>query len=221
MNKADRCRLLHAPYDPPPLKRGDPGTCLFRDCDAVITSWTDARISWPRCRALHHKRGRPALLVDDELLRAIRTESAEAIKYWFGVSTYTVWSWRKAFGISQWGTEGSRLLHKALSQAGADVLRDRPYSLEEREQRRQRAIRLKLVRNLKPGFHGRWWTKKEKALLGKLTDEIVAQRIGRPVNGVRIMRTRLGIPSANDRRRKVGRNRRSPRGITVLSSNPG
>jgi hypothetical protein len=78
--KADRCRLLHALYDPPPLKRGDRATCLYRDCDVVITSWTDARISWPCCRALHYRRGRPGMLVDDELLRAIRTESAEAIK---------------------------------------------------------------------------------------------------------------------------------------------
>jgi len=201
VNKADRCRLLHAPYDPPPLKRGDRATCLYRDCDVVITSWTGARISWPRCRALHHRRGRPAMLVDDELLRAIRRESAEAIKYWFGVSTYTVWSWRKAFGISQWGTEGSRRLHQALSETGAAVLRDKPLSREQVELRRRRAIKLKLVRYLKPGYHGRWWTKKERALLGKLSDEIVAKRIGRPVNGVRIMRTRLGIPSANDRRK--------------------
>jgi hypothetical protein len=44
---------------------------------------------------------------------------------------------------------------------------------------------------------------KEMRLLGKLPDEKVAKRVGRPVNGVRIMRTRLGIPSANYRRRKV------------------
>jgi hypothetical protein len=139
--------------------------------------------------------------VDDELLRAIRTESAEALKHWFGVSTSTVWSWRKAFGVGQWGTEGSRRLHQALSEAGAEVLRDQPLSLEQVEQRRQRAIKLNLGRNLKPGYQGRWWTKKELALLGKFPDEKVAKRIGRPVNGVRIMRTRLGIPTANGRRR--------------------
>jgi len=44
--------------------------------------------------------------------------------------------------------------------------------------------------------------------IGKLPDENVAKRIVRPVNGVRLMRTRFGIPSANDRRRKVERNRR-------------
>jgi hypothetical protein len=121
--------------------------------------------------------------------------------HWFGVSAITVWNWRKAFDIRQWGTEGSRRLHRALSETGAGVVRDKPLSLEQVEQRRRRAIKLNLGRYLKPGYPGRWWTKKEKALLGKLPDEIVASRIGRPVNGVRIMRTRLGIPSANDRRK--------------------
>jgi len=201
VKKADRCRLLHAPYDPPPLKRGDRATCLYRDCDVVITSWTDARISWQSCRALHHKRGRPGLLVDSQLLRAIQTESEAAIVYWFGVSPFLVWKWRKAFGIGQWETEGSRRLHQALSETGAAVLRDKLLSREQVEQRRRRAINLNLGRYLKPGYHGRWWTAKEMALLGKLADEVVAKKIGRPANGVRIMRTRLGIPSANDRRK--------------------
>src|SRR5260370_37984932 len=120
------------------------------------------------------------MLVDNELLRAICTEAAEAIKYWFGVSTYTVWSWRKAFGISQWGTEGSRRLHQASSETGAAALRDKPLSSEQVEQRRRRAIKLNLGRYLKPGYHGQWWTKKEKALLGKLPDEMVAKKIDRP-----------------------------------------
>jgi hypothetical protein len=33
-------------------------------------------------------------------------------------------------------------------------------------------------------------------------DEVVAARIGRPVNAVRVKRTRLGIATAKDRRRK-------------------
>jgi hypothetical protein len=143
------------------------------------------------------------LLVNDELLRAIRTESEVAIMNWFGVSMITVWKWRKAFGIRQWGTEGSRRLHKATSENGAAAMRDRSFSVAEREQRRRRAIKLKLVRYLRPGYQGRWWTKKEMALLGKLPDEEVATRIGRSVGGVRVMRTRLGIPSGNDRRRKI------------------
>jgi hypothetical protein len=59
MNDADRVRLLFGPYCPPPLKRGDRAFCLFRDCDVVVTSWTDARLPWPRCRR-EGGRGAPA-----------------------------------------------------------------------------------------------------------------------------------------------------------------
>jgi hypothetical protein len=42
-------RLLAAPYTPPFLRRGDRATCLYRDADVTVTSWTLAPISWPRC----------------------------------------------------------------------------------------------------------------------------------------------------------------------------
>jgi hypothetical protein len=53
---------------------------LYRDCDVVITSWTSARISWPRCHAFGIRGGGVGLLVDEELVRAIRPESAVARK---------------------------------------------------------------------------------------------------------------------------------------------
>jgi hypothetical protein len=52
----------------------------------------------------------------------------------------------------------------------------------------------------RPG--GRPWTAKELRLLGTVPDEELAARIGRTAGAVRIMRTRLGIPSAEDRRRR-------------------
>jgi hypothetical protein len=44
----DPHQLLHGPYNPPALRRGDKATCLYRDGDVVITGWSDGRISWPR-----------------------------------------------------------------------------------------------------------------------------------------------------------------------------
>jgi hypothetical protein len=48
MRESDRVQLLAGPYTPA-LERGDRSTCLYRDAEVVITSWTAAPISWPRC----------------------------------------------------------------------------------------------------------------------------------------------------------------------------
>jgi hypothetical protein len=69
----DSHQLHHSPYTPPALRGGDRATCLYRDDDVVITSWSDGRISWPRCRRIG-ARGGSGLLVDEELARAIRLE---------------------------------------------------------------------------------------------------------------------------------------------------
>ena len=45
---ADNVRLLHGPYRQPGLQVGDQSVCHFRDASVIVTSWTDARTSWPR-----------------------------------------------------------------------------------------------------------------------------------------------------------------------------
>jgi hypothetical protein len=74
----DKCRLLHGPYHAPALHHGDRASCHLRGT-VKITTWTDARISWPRCRSLETPQGGSGLLLDDELARAVRTEAAVGI----------------------------------------------------------------------------------------------------------------------------------------------
>jgi hypothetical protein len=92
--------LIGGPYRAPALRVGDVTACLYRDCDVRLTGWTDARISWPRCGVIG-KQGGFGLLSDEELLRAIRTESGLALRHWWGVSEGTATHWRDAFGIGQ------------------------------------------------------------------------------------------------------------------------
>ena len=47
MTDRERVKLLFGPYKAPPLRRGDRAVCLYRDCDVIVTSWTDARIPAP------------------------------------------------------------------------------------------------------------------------------------------------------------------------------
>jgi hypothetical protein len=99
-------------YTPPVVRIGERVTCLFRDCDCKVTSVSNARIPWPRVQPIG-QRGGSGLWVCDELVKAITTESAQALKYHFGVSDGVVWRWRKAFGV------GGRATNKRASGRSA------------------------------------------------------------------------------------------------------
>jgi len=216
MKQRERVQLLFGPYKAPALHRGNRAFCLYRDADVVVTTWTDARISWPRCRSPEHPKGGSGLLVCEELARAIRNESETAIAYWWGVNPCTVVRWRKALGVARTDPAGSRRLIQAAAQAGADGIKKKVFTEEEIEVSRQNALKNNLGQNLWHGYHGPLWTEEQLALLGTLSDRKVAKKIGRSVNGVRIMRQRLGIPNAFDGRRRdsntTGRERPARKG---------
>jgi hypothetical protein len=201
MTDTDRVKLLYGPYQAPPLKRGDKATCLFRDCTVVVTSWTSARIAWPRCRAIDSAGG-SGLLVDEELARAVRNESAEAVKFWWGASPTAVGNWRRALGVGRTDNEGTRRLVQAAAEMGAEAVKDRDWSEEEREARRRQAVEMSLGANLILGYHGPRWTPEDVALLGVLTDDEVAQRTGRTPEAVRQKREELNIPNPAGGRRR-------------------
>jgi hypothetical protein len=201
----DRVRLLHGPYRTPPLRKGDRTTCLFKDGDVVVTGWTDTRISWPRCRPVGVPRSHPSLLVDDELARAVRQESAAAVRFWWGVSVAVVWRWRRALGVTRTNNEGSRRRMRAAAEAGAARLH------AVARARTRAARRLRPAGAPDPRRH--WprgypapprWSDADLALLGKLPDEEVARRTGRTWNAVRQKREKLGIPRPPARPRDDG-----------------
>jgi hypothetical protein len=196
----DRVRLLHGPYRQPRLRKGDRATCLYKDCDVVVTGWTDARISWPRCRPVDVPRSHPSLLVDDELARAVRQESAAAVRHWWGVSVAVVWRWRRALGVTRTNNEGSRRI-RAAAEAGAARQRGVPLPPEAVERRRRTAREKHLAQYLRLGYHGPRWTKGDLALLGALTDDEVARRTGRTRDAVRQRREKRGLPNPTARPR--------------------
>jgi hypothetical protein len=203
MEDTDRHRLLFGPYRPLPLARGSRAFCLLRDCPVIITSWTDAPIPWPRCRALDGPGGGSGILLDEELARAVRHESAAAMCYWWGVSEGVVWRWRKALAVTRTSNDGTRRLIRASAKAGAADVRGRTLPPDQIERRRQTALALNLARFLRSGYHGPRWTAGQLRLLGRLPDAEVAAKIGRTPNAVRVKRSRQGIPSARDARRRV------------------
>ncbi len=110
-----------------------------------------------------------------------------------------VWRWRKVLGVTKTNNPRTYQLLTEASQAGADALKEKTWTEEEREAARRNAARLNLGKHLKTGYHGPTWTAKERALLGKLPDTEVARRTGRTREAVRIERERQGIPNPDSR----------------------
>jgi hypothetical protein len=125
------------------------------------------------------------------MARAIRHESAAAVRFWWGVGEGVVHRWRRALGVTRTNNEGSQRLICTASDRGAEQLRGRRLTPEQVERRRPTARELDLGCYLPKGYHGLWWTKAEMALLGRLSDEEVARRTGRTVNAVRQKREAL------------------------------
>jgi hypothetical protein len=135
----------------------------------------------------------------------VRCESARALCSWWGITAETAWRWRQALGVARLN-EGSRLLLAQTAAERGRKLRGRKLPPEACERRLRTARELNLGQYLRPGAPPELrWTADELALLGTLPDEALAAKLGRPVNAVRIKRTRLGIASACDRRHKEKR----------------
>jgi hypothetical protein len=165
--------------------------CLDRDRLVVVTRWSDAPIPWPWARRAEG-RGVPGTLVEEELARAVRCESALAIRHWWGALGRVVWCWWQALGVGCYN-EGSSRLQRLNSLKGADALRGKPLPPAAVEERRRRTVEMDLVQYIRPCPRpggSRPWTDDELALLGTLPDEELARRTGRTVEAVRIKRGR-------------------------------
>jgi hypothetical protein len=119
------------------------------------------------------------------------------------LSASTVWKMRQALGVTRTNNAGTQRLVWHAAIRGAEAVKDHEWTAQERAARRRLNAELHLGQNLRLGYHGPRWAKAELDLLGRLPDEAVAARTGRTANGVRVMRTRLGIPTARDRRRRA------------------
>jgi hypothetical protein len=192
----DQCRLLHGPYAAAALRVGDRTDCLMRGT-VVITSWTDARISWPRCRRPVGK-SHPSLLLDHELARAVRTEAAAAVHWHWGVreprrhQTLAEIAGRDSGQQPRHASAySSRRRGRRRGPAGPHMDRSRTPG------RREQAKAQDLARHIPHGYHGPWWTDEELALLGTMPDAEVAARTGRTVTAVRVKRHRARLATRN------------------------
>jgi hypothetical protein len=146
------------------------------------------RIPWPRCRAFGTHGGGSGIMVDDELARAVRTEAAKAIGWWWGVNVAAVAWWRRALGVTRTNNDGSRRLIHQAAVIGDAASRERGVTPAERELRRTNALRLNLRRHLGLGGGRPLWQPWQVKLLGTLPDAVLAKRFRRTVEAVRVRR---------------------------------
>jgi hypothetical protein len=90
--------------------------CEYRDCDVVVTGYTDAPVPWP----VGQRKGTSARspVVFGALTDAVRRESNQAVAHWWGVGQGVVSRWRKALGVGR-KTIGSHQLRMRYADDGS------------------------------------------------------------------------------------------------------
>jgi hypothetical protein len=118
-----------------------------------------------------------------------------ALKHWWGASTTTVWWWRKSLGVKRADPQGSRRLIQAAAEKGAEGMKARWVSEEERAERSRLSKELNLGQNFVTGYHGPRWKQEEIELLGTIPDDEVAVLLGKTWRAVTQKRHKVGIPN--------------------------
>jgi hypothetical protein len=202
MRKRQSPPILRGKYTPPVLRRGDRANCLVRGCMLVVSSWSDAPISWPRGCPPRQSPGSASLIVDEELARAVQHESAAAISYWWGVSTRTVVKWRRSLGANRKNNEGSHALVCAATTKARSA--QSPNRTDEyRQKQRENIIRRRSQGTAPEQRMTNLWTPEHRSLLGTMPDRELAARIGRTYRAVSTMRKRLQVPAFQELRREA------------------
>jgi hypothetical protein len=205
----DRFQLLFGPYAPPRARRNRRLRCEMRGL-LRVGSWSDGPVPWPR-------RYRTAsIILCGDLVRAVETESVEAVSHHWGVCRNVVQKWRRALHVleSNPGTRHLRYFAKSASNSPARrraIIRAKnPTTILRRERTlhehshplvriaTSRQVRDRMARtgqHINPDL--RLWTAREDSLLGAARDEKVARRINRSRAAVRVRRSILGIPAWN------------------------
>src|SRR5437867_12477283 len=93
---AVRFQLLNGPYQPPKCKVGSWLNCRRRGHVKVVAI-SDGLIQWPMTQS--ETGGPRSLILCGDLVKAVRQESAVAIKHWWGVQHDLVRKWRKNVGV--------------------------------------------------------------------------------------------------------------------------
>ena len=222
MDDINRFKLL-GNYRTPRFKYGDVVSCAIFG-DVKIVGLTDARIPWPKGRS--GKCARHVIALYGDLAEAVKRESAQAIRYWFGVGETTVTRWRQALGAER-RTTGTSALHgrwvaETVQSDKAHRKRMRTIIAAKRTRAKQDTCRKPSKAEAPHVGHppGPPWTAAEEQLLGTMKDKDVAVRTGRTVAAVSGHRFALGVPAFVQRSPRIGHFKWTPAKNRLLGTIP-
>jgi hypothetical protein len=227
MTERDRCKLLFGPYKTPRFRYGQRVFCDVRGWVKIV-GLSAGRIPWPKGRRPGQAR-ESAIILFDCLVDAVRRESAQAIRYWWGVGSDTVWKWRKAVDAEPTNEGTRRLKHEHALEPGITEARRKAWSKARDPERRRKIAAAKLGkarprhvieairkanlgrplseehrRKLSAIHKGRrpvgGWQEWEDKLLETLPTIEVARRTGRTLIAVYCRRQELELPDGRRRR---------------------
>jgi hypothetical protein len=102
--------LIAGPYASPACEVGSSLICK-RFGRQTVGGFTAAPIPWPYAARIG---GKPPLILCGDLVRAIRTETAAAVAFHWGVDRSVVHDWRQVLGVGRF-TAGTRLRWQELA----------------------------------------------------------------------------------------------------------
>jgi len=102
MKTPETCQLLFGPYSPPLIPKSGLLRCEMRGL-LRIGAYSQAPIPWPM------RHGKHSIILCGDLVRAVKTESVEAVSYHWNVSRGLVQVWRKTLGVSEFNAGTKRL----------------------------------------------------------------------------------------------------------------
>lgn len=107
--------------------------CAVRG-ELIIEGLTDGRIPWPIGRGARLR----SIVLFGVLERAVLRESAQAIKYWWGVGSATVAKWRRVLSVPK-GNEGTKRLRIIYARTpAAEAARTKAWSKARDSARREK-----------------------------------------------------------------------------------
>jgi hypothetical protein len=191
LRKVESRRLLYGPYNAPHVRIGDELQCNVYGLQVVAGWWGPKQ--WPRAKA----RGRPRLIICDELSRAIKFETCETVSTHWGIHIRTIAKWRKKLGFETSITVAASAFKSA-------------------KMRRDRTVRPDCY--VLPGYHNfatltsaarmefgrrsagaRAWSPQEIDALRYLTNSSAMVQLNRPFSSIINARTRYCIPHPGTR----------------------